>query len=73
MTGIKKRKRKGNTYLYVYSTASFKGEKKTFEKLIGKEGDDKNFLDRRIKFYSKILDFKKELYLTYLEIKNTML
>jgi fido (protein-threonine AMPylation protein) len=73
MARIKKRKRKSTTYLYVYSSVSLKGEKKTFEKLVGKEDDKKDPLNRKIKFYSKVLDSKKELYLTYLEIKNTKL
>jgi fido (protein-threonine AMPylation protein) len=70
MAGIKEREVKGRTYLYVYSSASFKGEKKVFEKSIGPKDGDKEEIERKKNLYSALLDFKKELYLIHLEAKN---
>jgi fido (protein-threonine AMPylation protein) len=71
MANIKERNVKGKTYLYVYSSASYKGEKKIFEKSIGPKDSDKKLLEERKEFYSAIVDVKRELYLTYLETKLT--
>lgn len=73
MARIKERKIKGKTYLYVYSSASYKGEKKIFEKSIGPKDSDKEELKRKEKFYSAIVDIKREMYLIYLETKHTKL
>jgi fido (protein-threonine AMPylation protein) len=71
MANLKERSIKGKKYLYVYSSLSFKGEKKVFEKSIGQKNINKKLLKRKRKFYSEIVDLKKELYLTYLETKYT--
>jgi fido (protein-threonine AMPylation protein) len=70
VANIKERNVKGKTYLYVYSSASYKGEKKIFEKSIGPKNSDKKELEERKEFYSAIVDVKKEMYLTYLETRN---
>jgi Fic family protein len=71
MTTIKERKIKGKTYLYVSSSASYKGEKKIFEKSIGPKDGDKKELERKREFYSALVEVKREAYLIYLETKNT--
>jgi len=70
MANIKERKVKGKTYLYVYSSASYKGEKKIFEKSIGPKDSDKKILEERKEFYSALVDVKRDMYLTYLETKH---
>jgi Fic family protein len=71
MANIKERNVKGKTYLYVYSSAIYKGEKKTFEKSIGPKDSVKKELEEKKKFYSAYVDIKKEMYLIYLETKHT--
>jgi fido (protein-threonine AMPylation protein) len=71
MARMKERKVKDRIYLYVYSSASYKGEKKVFEKSIGPKDGDKDELERKRLFYSALVDIKKEFYLTYLEVKHT--
>jgi Fic family protein len=71
MAKLKERNVKGRTYLYVYSFAAYKGEKKTFEKSIGPKDGDKKELESKKNFYSAILDTKREMYMLYLETKYT--
>lgn len=71
MASIKERTVKGKTYVYVSSSASYKGEKRVFEKSIGPKDGDEVELERKREFYSKLLDFKKELFFIYLETKYT--
>jgi Fic family protein len=71
MASLKERNVKGKKYLYVYSSASYKGKKKIFEKSIGPKDSDKKELEEKKKFYSAFVDIKKEMYLTYLETKHT--
>ena len=73
MVSVKTRTVKGNDYVYVSATASFKGEKKSFEKLVGRKGTDESLLAERIEFYSDLMSLKADLYKMYLEIKATKL
>ncbi|MFO7991771.1 MAG: hypothetical protein R6U61_05710, partial [Thermoplasmata archaeon] len=68
MVSIKEKEIKGKKYVYVSTSASYKGERKDFEKYIGPK--DMEDLERKKKFYSNILRMKRQLYLTYLEAKN---
>ena len=73
MVSVKTRTVKGKNYVYVCATASFKGEKKSFEKLVGRKGTDESLLADRIEFYSDLMSLKADLYKVYLEIKATKL
>ncbi len=73
MVSVKTRTVKGNDYVYVSATASFRGEKKSFEKMVGRKGTDESLLADRIKFYSELMSLKADLYRMYLEIKGTKL
>ncbi len=68
MVSIKEKEIKGKKYIYVSTSASYKGERKDFEKYIGPK--DMEDLERKKKFYSNILRMKRQLYLTYLEAKS---
>lgn len=73
MVSVKERKVKGRTYIYLSTTASYKGHKKWFEKMIGPKGMKKSRLKRRIEFYTAILKAKKDVYEFILEVKHTKL
>ncbi|MDP7264169.1 MAG: Fic family protein, partial [Candidatus Thermoplasmatota archaeon] len=60
-------------YIYVSATASYKGERKSFEKMVGRKGTDESLLADRIKFYSDLMSLKADLFKMYLEIKATKL
>ncbi|MGA1792920.1 MAG: Fic family protein [Thermoplasmatota archaeon] len=71
MVSVKERTVKGNRYLYVSATSSYKGEKKGFEKSVGPADMDPQVLERRTEFYKELLDLKAILYKVYLEAKDT--
>ncbi len=71
MVSVKERTVKGKRYIYVSSSASFKGERKRFEKCIGPSADRNPEMKRRIEFYSDLLEFKSTLYRIYLKAKGT--
>jgi len=72
MVSVKTRTVKGKEYVYVSATASYRGERKTFEKMVGRKiGDD--LLADRIDFYSYLMSFKADLYRMYLEMRDTEL
>jgi len=73
MVSVKTRKVKGHTYVYVSATASHRGERKTFEKMVGRKEADDKLLEDRIEFYSYLMGFKADLYKMYLEMKSTKL
>jgi len=72
MVSVKTRTIKGNTYVYVSATASYRGERKTFEKMVGRKTDDKPITER-IEFYSYLMSFKADLYRMYLQMRDTKL
>ena len=73
MVSVKTRTVKGNDYVYVSATASYRGQKKSFEKMVGRKGTDESLLADRIEFYSDLMSLKADLYRMYLEIKATKL
>jgi len=73
MVSVKTRTVKGNDYVYVSATASYRGQKKSFEKMVGRKGTDESLLAERIDFYSDLMSLKADLYRMYLEIKATKL
>jgi len=73
MVSVKTRTVKGNDYVYVSATTSFKGQKKSFEKMVGRKDTDESLLAERIEFYSDLIALKATLYRKYLEIKATKL
>lgn len=74
MVSVKYRTVKNRTYVYVAATASYRGRKKTFEKVVG-VGDESgtDIPEGRIEFYSNLMEFKAELYKMYMEIEDTKL
>ncbi|MGA1873046.1 MAG: Fic family protein [Thermoplasmatota archaeon] len=73
MVSVKERTVKGNRYLYVSATSSYRGEKKRFEKSIGPVDMDPKVLERRTEFYMELLDLKSILYRVYLEARDTQM
>ena len=76
MVSVKYRKIKGRTYVYAAATASYRGRKRTFEKVVGvKNGENTGdgIPEDRLEFYSNLVAFKAELYRMYLEIEDTHL
>jgi len=71
MVSIKKRNVKGETYLYVSASATYRGRRKVFERSAGPAGEDKELLERRKAFLSELLEHKRQFYLTYLEARDT--
>ncbi|MGA1819735.1 MAG: Fic family protein [Thermoplasmatota archaeon] len=71
MVSVKERTVKGNRYLYVSATSSYRGEKKRFEKSVGPVDMDPQVLERRTEFYKELLDLKSILYRVYLEARDT--
>ncbi|MBN1539547.1 MAG: hypothetical protein JW939_05330, partial [Candidatus Thermoplasmatota archaeon] len=71
MVSVKERTVKGNRYLYVSATSSYKGKKKRFEKSVGPVGMDKKSLEERTEFYRVLMDLKAVLYRVYMEAKET--
>jgi hypothetical protein len=56
MVSVKERTVKGRTYVYVSATASYKGDRKRFEKSVGPKDMDPEILKRRIEFYTWLGD-----------------
>ena len=73
MVSLKERTVKGRTYIYLSTTASYKGHKKWFEKMIGPKGMKKARMKRRIEFHTEILKAKKDVYEFILKVKHTEL
>jgi len=59
---MKERTIRGKKYLYVSGTASYKGKKKRFEKLIGPKGMNREKMERKVTFYSNLIDEKCKYY-----------
>ena len=69
MVNVKEKIIKGKSYLYVSTNVSFKGHKKRFEKFVGPKNMKKKELDRKISFYSILLEMKKKIFKVILKTK----
>ncbi|MBN1389303.1 MAG: Fic family protein [Candidatus Thermoplasmatota archaeon] len=71
MVSVKERTVKGNRYLYVSATSSYKGKKKRFERSVGPVDLDQKVLEERTEFFRELMDLKAVLYRVYMEAKDT--
>ncbi|MFW3145688.1 MAG: Fic family protein [Thermoplasmatota archaeon] len=70
MVSIKERTVSGRKYLYISATSSYKGKKRRFEKSLGPKGMDKQELERKVEFYTELMELKSILYKVYMEAKE---
>jgi fido (protein-threonine AMPylation protein) len=69
MVSIKERTVKGKKYLYITATSSYKGERRRFEKSLGRKDSDPRELERKKEFYSDLLELKAVLHKVHMEAK----
>jgi len=64
MVTEKKRRSKGETYVYLSVSVTRDGDRKVFERSLGPIGTDRSVMERRRKFQTELLELKKQFYLT---------